>query len=452
MKRYVCRTIPFLTGLLKLCALAPAAHAQEVPADTDNIQAYAKACYAWLEVQEADFNGPFKCEEGAFQLVTQVDQVVKDIFYPGRKLNPNREMPPGFPPVCDYPSWLAPGAASQCYGNSYIQEIKAKSNANVKAALLCRHKREWTDDPKKYPDIAMIMHNKKNGATCWFQTDDTAPHVADGTNVPAPQTAAATAFWLKPSQAANINCVQCHDNGAWMNSRWMFNAIDTLKDGHEKYLNSNATVQFGFEKWEDAKFVSVTRAGLPDMKGESCTRCHKISAALTPSYETFAHWLDYTIAVDPTKLAPQTDAFGKEFKNASWMPPDHGLGLDAYNTIYKNHIAKLRACMAAKGVGVIGCNTYVALYNLVPSGLAGARISASLDGGKTFPFLAVATPDPPDTSNPPNPVPAGSQLLMKWEADSSFYYCSIEGTFPAGVSTAGRNNWGLPESRNPSAR
>ena len=71
-------------------------------------------------------------------------------------------------PGCDSPAWL--GAEHQCYGNSYLTLWIPESNKNIRAALLCRHNERWTDNLRKFDDIAMIVHNVKNGETCWFQS------------------------------------------------------------------------------------------------------------------------------------------------------------------------------------------------------------------------------------------------------------------------------------------
>jgi hypothetical protein len=460
----------------------------------DDVRAYAKGCYDRLKIKTTDFPGPFKCKDGK-QLVVKDAGVVKDINL-GGKANPNAAA--DFPATCDYPSWL-PNGAKQCYGNSYIQKIKVTDD--VQAALLCRHKLVWSDDDKDFNDIAMILHNDANGETCWFQTSDTdtcrrctaganagaacaknadcpgsacstlaAVAHCDGTNVPAPHTNPAKSFFLTPKATSKINCVRCHDNGPWMNSRWMNNTI-TLEDDQGKYVNNG----YGFstavdvdglgllKAWAPTTFVVVGRDGLTVKKADSCDTCHRIHAKeVTPdpkpafndrNYQTFANWLDYAIGNDSAwadKFPPKSNATGQGFDVAYWMPVGHGEANAAnWKTTYKSHIDKLRACMAAKGAGGVGaCKTYVAQLNLNPAGAPGARMLASLNGGATFPYLSEGS-SPRIVSNDIS-IPPHTRLLLRWEANSSFKSCAIEASFPPGVTSSNgvetASNWGLPDS------
>ena len=508
----------------------------------DDVTAYAKACYTRLKIAERDFAGPFNCKNGEQLLVQKdgknLDIAVKDV--------PNPNAATGFPADCDFPAWLpnsdvlrdprdvlldprgAPIVVAgrqisdgkrQCYGNSFIQQLKIAGNNDFEGALLCRHKADWagvcSEGPrngkrcgdgvasnacgvggkcilgdKDFPDIAMILYNKDNGETCWFQTDDRectpGEKRCDGTKVPAPhvllpaaQQVSAQQVFLPPSDTAGINCVRCHDNGPWMNSRWMDNArknigakaLTDTPDG--PYLNNGAH----FDKWAKTTFVTVKRDGLPKGKGDSCTRCHKIHAKeITPDatppfanlygrdYLTLLHWLDYSVALD---FAPGTNATGKQKDedHALWMPPGHEQNLDGWNKIYKPHIDALRACMEKKGVETDentkkGSNCAVrkpAPTNPAP-GSPGARLRGDLSGGTppvvgippivgTTPIVNQVTPSC-HFSDPAMPVSSMTSVLLSWDADSNFHACAIEASFPPGVPRmpADAGNWVLQDS------
>src|SRR5215472_6336292 len=195
--------------------------------DKDDVVDYATKCFARLNLDVNELKDSYSCNTvGGYQLFTTINGVIQDIHIYGKD-NPGHAN--AFPATCDRPAWLILGTDTRCYGNSYLQVFNNFTNKDVKAALLCRHKRDWSDGDKDFNDIAMIFHNKKNGQTCWFQTTDGGSSL-DGTKVPAPHKGdAARAFWLKPSDTARVGCIDCHDNGPWMNSRWMNDNLRRLK-------------------------------------------------------------------------------------------------------------------------------------------------------------------------------------------------------------------------------
>jgi hypothetical protein len=133
--------------------------------------------------------------------------------------------------------------------------------------MLCRHKWSWSNGDDDFEDIAMIIHNRKNGETCWFQTDDSRGIKLDGRAVPGPETVRNHSFWLRPIETASVGCVGCHDNGPFMNSRWMNNAIDLADAEDEPYKNSEPP----FDRWPVPRFAKSDQAA-------ACQGCHKIAA------------------------------------------------------------------------------------------------------------------------------------------------------------------------------
>ncbi len=395
-------------------------------ADDDNVRNYACHCYDRLGISPADVKAALggdtvHCKTGATQLYTtekcpkhndfsttgQADCKVRDIQIGGAN---NPDAAANFPASCDRPAWLTDGG-NLCYGNTYIHkwEITATKpragQSNVTIALLCRHKKVWSDDNANFDDIAMIMHNSDNGQTCWFQQpyspdpntrdrnpanhyeglqsrNDGAsvplPHGADGPVQPAawnpktyptpiplppPMLGPATRGWLKPSEAVQVNCIQCHDNGPWMNSRWLFNSGLKLRDGFQPYINKG----FGFKDWKEPKFVTVDNFELKKEAGhayenKSCTACHKIHSGEAPGGVSLSSWINYTVGrTSPNK----SNATGQDFKIAYWMPtreyctdtacnhsPHDVYAADAgdWDNHYKKHVDNLLICAKSKGV------------------------------------------------------------------------------------------------------
>ena len=166
-----------------------------VDSTTDTAK-YAEYCYSKIKARLPD--GPYRCKDA-----DRIPFRVNGVDYQGTT-------PPA---TCDTPAWLESDCVSPAH--AYIQKVET-NNSDVDAILLCRHKGEFfTDDNDKFNDIAIIMHNRKSGGTCWFQG---LGHF-NGDQVVAPhQDTGSQKFWMQPIAAKNINCSGCHDSGPWMNS------------------------------------------------------------------------------------------------------------------------------------------------------------------------------------------------------------------------------------------
>jgi hypothetical protein len=441
--------------------------------DETNVVGYAQACFQRLELKEELVEKEYSCKApapnapGYYQLFTSIGGIIQDININGL---PNSNNHHSIPALCDRPAWLGL-PANGCYGNSYLQVINFKGNDDVTAALLCRHKKEWTDDDK-FPDIAMIVHSKKNGQTCWFQTND-SEHERSGSKVPSPLTEKARSFWMTPKDTAAVQCIKCHDNGPWMNSRWMNDNLRRLKrapDGHlltnefEIDLESHPLADDkglyinqgpGFDDWKAPTFITVGREGLDPKRRDdpSCTSCHHIAAAeTTPDgkpYRTCASvnsWISHTTG---SAFDPYTNSTGTAFEIANWMPEHYGAGAATkkeWSDRYSDHIKNLVTCCTSK-LG-IGCKEVKVSSNSRPSASPGIRLAAATDTG----VHGESSLSAPSTAIQVN---TGARLTMSWSADKNFYACTIEATFPEdvrtyppgvalGVGTA--SNWQLDDS------
>lgn len=405
---------------------------------SDKVWEYADSCYSRLDLSDHDdLKGPFDCRNGEL-LPVHVNGVKKDIGEPTAATD--------FPGECDYPAWLF-ASEEHCYGHSRIQVLPTPSNPKIKAVLLCRHKKLWSDDATAFDDIAMIVHNRSNGETCWFQTDDFEPpanYQRDGTSVPGPKTVADHEFWMTPAATASVQCITCHDSGPWVNSRWMDNAINaaapTMKDGKGAYKNSEPP----FNTWKEPTFITVARAGL-DNGGQQCSRCHKIAAKDNDfrKFATCTEWIGNSVGRRyPTRhaegLSDITSATGESVPVAFWMPVGHGHGNDAaaWKAQYDAHVDKVIECCENSGVGVVDCNTWeprIRTAGITPT-LPSVQIAASYDGGVSF---DVGAQEPWEEEPIPNIVPAHTELTLSWGSPPEQEYCALEATFPDGVNVNG---------------
>jgi hypothetical protein len=332
---------------LSIAAPLPAA------ADADpDVWTYAKSCFERLHLDANDLSGPFDCTKGK-RLVSTVEGVVQD-----RDLCQGESCAKDIPETCDYGTWLD----YQCYGHSFIQVVPTPSNANVKAALLCRHKTRWAAGPAPllgpdgkltsgFDDIAMIVHNKENGETCWFQSDEGGDAHLDGLSVPGPATVRDHRFWYKPVDTRGVTCIKCHDSGPWMNSRWMNNAIGGELAGDQSnplkgpYKNSEPP----FDTWPKPVFVELA-------DDDTCTQCHHIAAAHPgvdgadslggPDFHTCDEWIRRATGWPH----PKASAKGHSFEVTYWMPQGHGLeSVDEWSKTYRDKVERIIGCCKAAG-------------------------------------------------------------------------------------------------------
>lgn len=112
-----------------------------------------------------------------------------------------------FGAACDSQALLG---GPECTANSRLG-VKSFTNDDVKAVWVCR-KYAGYDNPNDqlYHDVAMIIHNRQNGKTCFFQNKLDAS--SDGPIIPGPKEATALNVWRTPSSTAAINCTSCHSN------------------------------------------------------------------------------------------------------------------------------------------------------------------------------------------------------------------------------------------------
>lgn len=296
----------------------------------DDVREYAKQCFKKLDIDHRRLPPKMHCKAGRgasrIGLTLNGANLEKDqcpISTTSKECELEKQ--------CDHKDWLE----GSCYGNSYLTTYKIKTKTSgkedVTMALLCRHKTINTNEIDRFDDIAMILHNKENGETCWFQTDQGPGKTNRGDAVLNPRHKNAAGFWLTPKQTRDIGCIGCHDSGPFIISPWLNQAKSAkkLRYFHNKpYKNSTPP----FDKWDKPVYVSVGDRGLKP-GDKSCTQCHKIATK-----ESCSTWLDLSTTQHPiTKkvfMPPSSRA----------MPLQPKYSKAEWEARYRDHINALSSC------------------------------------------------------------------------------------------------------------
>jgi hypothetical protein len=150
---------------------------------------------------------------------------------------------------------------------------------NTADAYVVAHCRKHGLSTGKYGDVAVIQHNKKNGATCFYQ-GALGSDQNGAVNAPV-KGIGPNKFWMKPAEiaASGFQCVSCHDNGPIIRSPYLTQIGQRDKNGRNNELpgardntfNSQSKPYYfvgkDFAKW---KAYSV------QVPGNQCTVCHRL--------------------------------------------------------------------------------------------------------------------------------------------------------------------------------
>jgi hypothetical protein len=208
----------------------------------DTLEAFAQKCDAAIGVTVPDFI----CDIGTLVPTTNMTADGK----------------------CDRPDQLH----QDCDPGSRFQVLA--NTANAYAVAHCR-KRNEDNNPGKYGDVAVIQHNKVNGATCFYQG---ALHLDHSGNVKAPIKGVGNPkFWMTPSEIANSTfaCAGCHDNGPIIRSPYLtqLNEQNVLPGAGDFIFNSNQPYSFVGSDFASWKSYKVEVAGNP------CNNCHRMGVS-----------------------------------------------------------------------------------------------------------------------------------------------------------------------------
>jgi hypothetical protein len=226
-----------------------------LPAQAETLESYAQKCDAAIGVTVPDF----VCDDGAPVPTTDDGVPVSTIPADGK---------------CDRPNVLN----SECDPGSVFTTLRDDGNAIVVAH--CRKQNVPNTSQRnaagKFGDIAVIQHNKSNGATCFYQAlqnSSTSPGPLDG-RVKAPSKGLSAYTWLPPADTARIGCGGCHDNGPIVRSPYLTQLATTpgakfkLPGSGDVSFNSGQPYYFVGDDFASWKTYKV------EVQGNLCIGCH----------------------------------------------------------------------------------------------------------------------------------------------------------------------------------
>jgi hypothetical protein len=213
---------------------------RSTPLFAEDLSAYSEKCNRETGVVVPDFN----CDSGTLVPTT----------------NANGSS-------CDRPNQLN----QVCDPGSKFQVL-----VNTPSAFVVAHCRKTGLQLGQFGDIAVIQHNKNNGATCFYQ--GALGTLSHSGNVKAPAKGVGNpTFWMTPSAIASSSfaCVRCHDNGAIIRSPYLtqITGANQLPGAHDTSFNRNQPYYFVGEDFASWKAFSV------DVAGNLCLGCHRLGVS-----------------------------------------------------------------------------------------------------------------------------------------------------------------------------
>ncbi len=192
---------------------------------------------------------------------------------------------------------------------------------NAVAVALCR-KVGRSITSNRYDDIAVIQHNKKNGATCFYQALDNLSG-----NVPSPRAVKVAGTnswqsggngWMSPRRTEAIGCTGCHDNGAFIRSPYLAQLTKkphALPNSADGFNNLNTPYKFVGLDYATNRTWSV-RLASPNNVDYSCIACHRLAV----SNITQVHGSSAEFAVVSTQVS-QYSKNPHSLTSPIWMAP-----------------------------------------------------------------------------------------------------------------------------------
>ena len=262
-----------------------------LPALAETLQEYAMKCDAATAVSVPAFD----CDDVAF---TEVP-ITHPQFAPNTTTQPI---------ACDKPNRLN----RQCDPGSRFRVLVRTADAFVVA-----HCRKKGNAVSKYGDIAVIQHNEKTGATCFYQE---GPAQGLSHSVVAPKLA--NGEWLQPSGVKTENCVGCHDNGPIIRSPYLaqITGANKLPGAGDPGFNSDQPYYFvgaTFSDWKAFSVVAKVRnAQSGAFEPNLCNSCHRMGVSNSGNGGTA---LDFGLRA--TQDPPETSKNPPSADSPLWMPP-----------------------------------------------------------------------------------------------------------------------------------
>jgi hypothetical protein len=141
-----------------------------------------------------------------------------------------------------------------------------------------------------------------------------------------------TKLYLKPKTAAEKGCVTCHDAGAWQHSPFIDQVHLVPSNGGLPHLPVGRAFQQSFRGAELLDVTTEPVGGEP----QKCTSCHR----MTSGGFTCNQFIDWSTGQYPYALSESS----KRFPQAAWMPLNHGLDANAYESAFGAHIERMKCC------------------------------------------------------------------------------------------------------------
>ena len=222
------------------------------------------------------------------------------------------------PDDCDNPAQL--GDTRPCSIRTYLGRIDADSHPatvtdpDAETVFVCRKYTEL-DDSDLFQDIAVIHHNRRSGATCWYQSP-TSPSLRMRKEVPSPEAAIGSrpagapaaapgeefVRWLSPSATESINCYRCHSADPYIRTPY----VNEVAENGRPVLPSRPRGpywNYAFHDWDTDNDATVPNANAPGNAG-GCIGCHRLST----THPAFA-----------SNATGQTSNRGSWRPDAAWM-------------------------------------------------------------------------------------------------------------------------------------
>lgn len=100
-------------------------------------------------------------------------------------------------------------------------------NEDVAAVWICRKYSNNDNVSKdKYYDVAMVIHNRNNGKTCYFQNN--LDSISDGPVISDPEASNVSSVWRNPSSTNGTNCANSHSNDSFIVTPHLVDAFAKL--------------------------------------------------------------------------------------------------------------------------------------------------------------------------------------------------------------------------------
>jgi hypothetical protein len=168
--------------------------------------------------------------------------------------------------TCDRPNVLN----GKCDPGSRFRVLVSTADAYIVA-----HARKMGLSAGQYGDVAVIQHNKVNGATCFYQGALADFGLSHDGNVKAPSKGVGNpTFWMTPEQIANSKfpCASCHDNGPIIRSPYLaqITGPNQLPGAGDFIFNSDEPYSFVGSEFASWKAYKV------EVDGNVCNSCHRM--------------------------------------------------------------------------------------------------------------------------------------------------------------------------------